>query len=303
MLFLMILCLYPVCMYLIVHIHDSRYPPTITNSLSFDAKIKFLRQNRHLFDSRTVIAGSSMCLNNIDADFLRRTVSEAGPLVNLGAWGLQLDETRYFLGFFLEHAPRVRTVVLIGQAVDFGESRAEQFFNRSEVWSYITGQESILQSIKHFNLLKAIKNWQSYDQLNRTHRQYEGLLFDETGTALLDISPTERKKRRWDSYGLSPVVNKDALGDLEKLCKEMRGKGLRFIFVIPPVRQEYRQHAESLRILTAFKQRTSEILARNGGQFVDGDEKLALQDDCFIDMMHLNQRGARRVAELLAPLL
>lgn len=302
-LFLVILCLYPVCIYIVARIHDSRYPPTITNSLSFDAKIKFLRQNRRLLDSKTVFAGSSMCLNNVDADFLRRTVSGAGPIVNLGAWGLQQDETRYFLDFFLEHAPRVRTVVFVGQAVDFSESRTDSFFDRSEFWSYMAGQESALHSIRHFNLFKAIKNWQSYNRLNCTNRTYDGLLFDETGTALLDIPPAQRKLRRWDSYGLSPVVNPHALHDLGKLCREINGKGIRFIFVVPPVRQAYRQHSTSLRILEAFKQRSEQMVVTNGGQFVDADGTLSLGDDCFIDMLHLNQRGARRVAELLAPLL
>jgi hypothetical protein len=41
----------------------------------------------------------------------------------------------------------------------------------------------------------------------------------------------------------------------------------------------------------------------NGARFLDTDQVLALQDDCFIDMMHLNREGAKRVAELLVPLL
>jgi hypothetical protein len=244
-----------------------------------------------------------MCLNNLDAAYLNHTRPEAGPFVNLAAWGLQMDDVRFILDFFLEHAPRVHTVVLVGQEVDFRMCRNGSLFDPREVWTYMTGHEDIWFSLRHFNAFKAVKNWRTYDRLNRTSQGYEGLLFDETGSVMLDVPESMRSGRRWSTYGLGTETDPGAFCALEKCCETLRSSGRRCIYVIPPVRPAFHQHRDSALALEEFKERVKEIVIRTGGTFVDADERLRLQDDCFIDMMHLNQRGARRVAELLAPLL
>lgn len=301
-LFLTVLCLVMTTVFVIAHLHDERYPPTITNSISFDAKIRFLRQNRQLFEARTVFAGSSMCFNNVDVAYLNHRLPEAAPFVNLSAWGMQIDGTRRFLDFFLEHAPQVQNVVLVGQIVDFRSSREESLFDRDEVWSYLSGRESILFTARHFNLMKSLENWRTYDNLIRTNQCYEGLMFDETGSVMLDIPQSKLNVKRWNEYGLDMETNAFSFGELDKLSAKLRRSGRRCIFVVTPVRQAYRQHSTSARTLDEFKGQVRSIVFRNGGIFVNADEQLRLNDDCFIDMMHLNHRGARKVAELLAPL-
>ena len=284
-------------------LHDDRYPATITNSISLDAKIRFLRQNRQLFGAQTVFAGSSMCFNNVDVAYLNHRLPGAATFVNISAWGLQIDSTRKIIDFFLEHAPHVRNVVMVGQIVDFRCSREGSLFDREEVWSYISGKESILFTARHFNLLKSWENWRTFDRLARTNQGYDGLMFDETGSVMMDIPQAKLNGKRWNEYGLDAETNAFAFSELEKLCAMLRSSGKRFIFVVTPVRQAYRQHSNSSRALEVFKGQVRGIVVRNGGILVDADEQLALKDDCFIDMMHLNHHGARKVAELLASLL
>lgn len=301
--FMTVLCLFMTTVIVISRLHDDRYPPTITNSISLDAKIRFLRQNRELFGARTVFAGSSVCFNNVDVAYLNHRLPWAASFVNISAWGLQMDGTRVLLDFFLEHAPHVHNVVLVGQIVDFRSSREGGLFDREEVWSYISGRDSILFSVRHFNPWKSLENWRTFDNLARTNQRYDGLMFDETGTVMLDIPQTKLNGNRWNGYGLETETNPFAFRELEKLCAKLRKSGIRCIFVVTPVRQAYRQHSKSFHALEEFKGEARSIVVRNSGIFVDADEQLHLKDDCFIDMMHLNNRGARKVAELLAPLL
>jgi len=301
--FLVLLGLYPPGIYLAARLHDHRYPPSITNSLSFDAKLQFLRGNRQIFAARTVVIGSSMGLNNLDSAYLERVLPAQGPYVNLASWGIQMDEIGYLLDFFLEHAPNVRNVILVGQAVDFEQSRKQEFFDRDQVWSYICGNDPFWFELRHFDVFKAYKNWRSYDRLNRSRARYEGLDFDSSGAVLLDIPESRRNAQRWNSYGLGLSVKPEALHDLERLCAELKQKGKRCMLVVPPVRPAYQEHPESVAAYQSFKARVREIATGNGAGFLDADQALALQDDCFIDMMHLNREGAKRVAQLLVPLL
>jgi hypothetical protein len=302
-LFLTILCLFMSTVIVTARLHDDRYPPTITNSISLDAKLRFLRRNPQLFGARTVFAGSSMCFNNVDVAYLNQRLPQAAPFVNISAWGLQIDSTGAFLDFFLEHAQNVRNVVLVGQLVDFRSSRKGSLFDREEVWAYLSGKENLLFTVRHFNMLKCLEDWRTFDSLARTNQQYDGLRFDETGTVTLDIPQADLNWKRWNTYGLDSETNAFAFRELEKLCCALHSRGIRFIFVVTPVRQAYLQHINSFHALEAFKGQVRNIVSHNDGQFVDADGQLHLKDDCFIDMMHLNQHGARKVAELLKPLL
>jgi len=301
--FLTFLCLFITTVIVTARLHDARYPPTITNSISFDAKIRFLRQNVRLFGARTVFAGSSICFNNVDVAYLNQRLPSAASFVNISAWGLQIGSTRVFLDFFLKHAPDVHNVVLVGQIVDFKSSREGGLFDQEEVWSYISGMESIFFTVRHFNLRKSLENLWNFERLARSNQSYDGLMFDETGTVMLDIPQTKLDGTRWNTYGLEVETNAFAYNELEKICAKLRNSGIRCVFVVTPVRQAYRQHSNSFNALAEFKGKVRGIVVRNGGIFVDADEQLRLKDDCFIDVMHLNHRGARMVAELLEPLL
>lgn len=301
--FTILLCQFMIAVIIAASLHDDRYPPTITNSISLDAKIKFLRNNKQLFGSRTVVAGSSLCLNNLDVAFLNRTLPWAAPCVNLSAWGMQIESTDFFLDFFLAHASHVQNVVLIGQMVDFRSSRSGGLFDRKEVWSYISGREDLLFRVRHFNLFKSLKNWQSFDRLSDTNKRYEGLMLDETGSVMLDIPESMLDGKRWNTYGLETETNEEAYRCLEAICVKLRSRNLHYIFLVPPVRQAFRSHVASFQALEDFKEHVRRIVIRNGGIYVDADSQLHLKDDCFVDMMHLNRNGARKVAELLAPLL
>ena len=49
-------------------------PYRFSNSISYDAKISFLKRNKEkLINADTIVIGSSMGLNNIDSEYLRNT--------------------------------------------------------------------------------------------------------------------------------------------------------------------------------------------------------------------------------------
>lgn len=298
-----VVVLYLPCMYLAAHSHDRRFPATITNSISFDAKLRFLRDTPQLFNAQTLCCGSSMCLTNVDSAYLQRQVSGIGPVVNLGAWGLQVEDTARFAQFFIEHAPGVRRVVLSLQIVDCEHNSKKPMFDAGGTWAYLSQQEGPGAVIKHFNVSKAIKNWRSYDRVHRNNTSYDGLLFDETGAVLLDLPTVDRGSVRWNSAAMDVAASSEAMKSLDSFSRWLHQKNIHCTIVVPPLRKAFHQNPASLQRLNAFKSRVREITIRNGGLFVDADEQLQLGDDYFVDMVHLNSRGARRVAEILIPLL
>ena len=67
-------------------------PFRFSNSISYDVKLNFLNKHKNLLkNSKTIVIGSSMALNNIDSKYLEKT-EKFEKTVNLSSWGLQVSE-------------------------------------------------------------------------------------------------------------------------------------------------------------------------------------------------------------------
>ena len=70
-------------------------PLRFTNSISFDAKLSFLKKSEKLNDVEILIIGSSMGLNNINSIVLSQNLGN--KILNLSSWGLKTNEIYEFL--------------------------------------------------------------------------------------------------------------------------------------------------------------------------------------------------------------
>lgn len=301
--YLVILVLVLASMYALSSWHNLHYPATITNSISLDAKLKFLRDNRQLLrQAKTVVLGSSLCLNNIDTDYLHRTLPHQGPFINVAAWGLQVGQARQLYQFTLRQNSGLKRVLYITQAADFSQHRPEALFDAFDTAAYVNHTENLLFPAKYFNARTIWGNIKSYGAKQST-REYGSLAFGLTGSVLLDVRGRHRNQNRWDGYGLDITLAPQEFQELRQFCGDVKGKGQDFIVVTTPVRGHFLESGPSKALQVRLKQEIAGIVRECGGTLIEADREVPLSDDDFADTMHLNNSGASAVARYLAPLL
>ena len=283
--------------------HNRHHPPTITNSISFDAKIKFLHDNRQrLSDARTIAIGSSICLNNIDSDYLENNLKGQSPFLNIAAWGLQVGEVRQLFHFVRAFNPHIRKILYITQLTDFRQDKRERIFDSTDVGAYIRDRNGLFFPFRYFNAKTIKQNIKTSAHKNSTH-EYSSLLFGRTGSVLLDIHGRDRNQIRWDEYGADIQIAPQSYQELRSFCNEVREKKIDFYCVITPARGHFREKESSRRRLTQYKDNVNRIIHECGGIYIDADAGMRLTEDDFADTLHLNGSGATKVAEHLLPLL
>ena len=266
-------------------------PLRFTNSISYDAKINFLRNHVALLnESSTIVLGSSMGLNDIDSAMLEKTAA-SGKVINLSSWGLHASEVFQFLK--LIDLKNTRYLVFSAQFFDLcGQPLKEM--DQAEIRKYIYGDFSIYPYIQTVLTLprhaNAYLHWNEY---YRDKENYTNLEFDEYGDVPMNIPKQRIDPDRWDvvdeDYAVEDL-NFEALLELNTYLKE---RGITLIVARPPYRQPLLDNNPALkRIFDTFGESLSRLSKENDFIFLDAHALLHLDDSYFVDKSHLNLAGA-----------
>ena len=159
----------------------------ISNSVSFNAKAEFINKNRQrLSDSKIVIIGSSMSLNNIDT----KQIQDSFKLktINISSWGTKFID---FQGYNIWS----KRIIMNINFTDFGSS----FITQKNGFP-ITNNSAI-------EMLNIASDFSTYrNQFSETNtytkigseKCYTNLNFDSLGTAYLESERFEIVKSRWN---------------------------------------------------------------------------------------------------------
>lgn len=161
----------------------------VSNSVSYNLKAGYIRRHpEKLQKSRIVVVGSSMSLNNVDANMLQDSFGV--PSINLSSWGVTISN---YQGSPIWDQPKI-FLCNVG-VLDFGDSKVKSWdnfsFNSSglqEVFNLSTNLSTTHYVIKQAKEILSIHNT----------RKYASNYYDECGSVLLSDSAFDLDSTRWN---------------------------------------------------------------------------------------------------------
>ena len=102
-------------------------PPNLSNSISLNAKVLFLKNNFSRANIDILAIGSSMSLNNINSSSITKAYSDEQYL-NLSSWGLTMEETFNLIKIYnKKYHPK--TIIISSNYSDFKGSSQKIKYN------------------------------------------------------------------------------------------------------------------------------------------------------------------------------
>ncbi len=273
-------------------------PLRFTKSISYDAKIKFIKQKLDQRQYDTYVLGSSMALNNIDSAVVENTAGAA--VLNLASWGMGTSESLQLLQFL--DLSGIRRVIYASQYFDYvGE--VDKVLYPDELTRYFEGL--FPYKAYFFNIARLPQNlWDTLDLERRyTDNRSQNLLFDANGDVNFDKHRFRIDPKRWSKIPGVPTV---PLGDeyfkhLVAMHEFLRAQNIELVVVTNPFRGHLlqQQSAEFQEFFAEHIAYLQKLAGERGFVYVNAHDQLRLADDFFVDPTHLNSIGAEKVTRLV----
>jgi len=284
------------------------YPLPFTNRISFDAKIKFIREHIDVTKIDTIIVGSSIGLNNVQGAYLEKASKACKHVLNLSVFEASPVQVEQLL--MLEDAfPNLKRIIYSAQFSDFQHASSFKDYQPKWIRLYIAHKltpvaemKFLADASKNIAFLKQREKKWVKDHLQSNKFTYLG--FDHTGSVPLHIFEKDTynnpfNARRWNNPHGSRYVAK-AFEALDRISQDAYKKGIRFYMVQQPYRQELIKKYKHIPVeLNTFLHRITKIVTKNHGKVLSLYKELPLDDACFADRSHLNEKGSRLSAEAI----
>ena len=274
----------------------NNYPIAITNRISFDAKISFIKNNIETESIDAVVVGSSIGLNNVRGKILEDSSKVLNGVLNLSVYEAtppQIEQVLELTPLF----PNLKYVIYSAQFSDFAYAGRFKDYSSKFIIDYIEDRLSFKDRVSFYfkscqDIFFCIKRQWNWDREYQQSNQFTYLGFDSSGSVPLEIYGDDIIKSRW----ANPHSNREAnfaFTALDSITKKLKERGIKFIFVMQPYREPLVQKFKHLKpTMSRFEDRVREILDRNGGEFLNLYSRLHLEDRYFADRSHLNAKGS-----------
>jgi len=272
--------------------------PQFTGNTSLNQKLLFLKNRWPRTGPTTVIIGASVALNNFDGDRLQQV--EGRDVLNIGAEGLALSET---IDLFTK-AERIFTaddVIFVGPFDLLFDPDSTAFEVPEKVFDrYIKGEMNWIEEFSYRDVPASVDMAKHRDQFLNNRASVYTNDFTSTGSLPLEVYWPDIYRGRLVRLGWRDTYDCVGCGaTLEKLCHDVVMSGRQFTMIVPPLspyimkqRPDIRNRYEKGRAMLEH------VLNSCGGKFFDVGRASSFGDSCFVDFLHLNAEGARRVTDL-----
>jgi hypothetical protein len=273
--------------------------PSFANRLSFDEKLRHLRQ--HPVDGVEALAiGSSTTLHGVDGAVLRRELGVRGDLLNLGVQDLRINQIRFLADVFLPRFPKVDQVVMVSTTLDFKscDDGDTQFFDPNHALDYLSGANEIYYYFKYLDLKGIFERADQMRHLRSASDDLESVSFDEYGSLLLEVPRERISDRVW--FGDPITLDPSCYESLRTLAEDLRAKGVEFTYVMSPMRPGYLAGRDpDGALLAEHHRRLESALADTGAVLIDAHAALNMPEEAFFDAYHLNRDQARHLTRFV----
>ena len=284
---------------------SKNYPLPITNRISFDAKIKFIRENIDIDTVDTIIVGSSIGLNNIQGYYLEKASKKCNSVLNFSIYessAFQIEQLLKLMGAF----PNLKRIIYSAQFSDFQPQARYKNYDPIFLSQYMRDELSQIEYLTLlFNSCKNIffcinrqREWQKKHSMNN---KFTYLEFDSTGSVPLHIYGKDIIERRWaHPHGHLQVPS--TFKAVDRISKKLYDHGIQLYFVQQPYRYPLTigkyQYVDD--VINSFGKRITKIITNRNGHFLSLHKELHLKDKYFADRSHLNDQGSILSAKAIA---
>ncbi|WP_181707058.1 hypothetical protein [Chthonobacter rhizosphaerae] len=260
---------------------DRLPPPPFTVTDCIDEKFAFLRE-KNPKEADLIAVGSSVTWRNLDFSAVGRAETGATHPLNAAPCFLHVHETRFLTNFYLDHMPKVKTVVSIFAMRDFEACAGDgAFFPETLVRLFL------------------FENWPGLPVyfINFRPRPFLGSVrkIKEMRSGELDRAPLVM-----DAYGSGPLegppvpwqdvqVDQACLDNLARMEAELAARGVRWIVVMfPPMPMWLESFDPDGSRDRAWRRQVETTLVSSNTVLIDGAEAGLTDVNSFADPAHLN---------------
>lgn len=290
-------------MLVVVLVRYTDMPLRFTKSVSYDIKIKFAKEQLAKREFDTLVVGSSMALNNVDADVLEDS-EVVRRVLNLSSWGMATSECLQLLQML--DLTGVRYVVHSAQYFDY-VGDPDKVLDEREMQRYFNGELVLKTYFQNISRLPQ-SVWDLLDLENEygDSRTQRYLGFDDSGGVNFEREGFLIDQRKWQE--IPPVasthLNDEYFKHLLAMQEFLMDKGIRLVVVTPPFRQNLlAQSPEFRNFFIGHKDYLKQLSRRAGFVYVDAHDRLELDDQFFVDASHLDALGAQKLTKLVVSAL
>lgn len=279
------------------------YPIPATSRISFDAKIKFIREHIDVDKVDTIIVGSSIGLNDVQGAYLEKESKKANFVLNLSVYEASAFQVEQLL-LLSDAFPNLKRIIYSAQFSDFPYPSVFKDYHPEFLKRYIRDELSSLEYLKLMfrscrNLYFCFNRQQEWVKKHEMNNKFTYLGFDHTGSVPLHIYGKDIIHHRWANPHGS-TQNPRAFDAVTRMTKRATDKGIEFYFVQQPYRQPLVDAYKHVQLLMkSFPAKIEKIMYENGGHFLSLHNTLHLDDKYFADRSHLNDQGSKIGAEAI----
>lgn len=275
--------------------------PRLSNSSAFNEKARWIRGNLPQKCS-TLILGSSMALNNIDAEMLPRE-RFGEQIANVASWGMGMRDSEKMLKMI---APLCKpdAVILVTNFMDFNSA-----WSKDIDWvlfdEYIHQSSYLLAYLREFDLRDFISAIKSRRKNSKEGTKfYQSMVFDETGTVNFACRNFRIDPRRWDGHQsreleLDANLRAENIQALHRIAETAKQMNIKLYVLTPPMRRV----AETGFLVDARKtlwDDVKRVVSKSGGAYLQVPGSSEFGDELFADFAHMNACGAEKFTRQIA---
>ena len=282
------------------------FPPPITNRISFDAKLNFIRDHIDPDTVDTIIVGSSIGLNNILGSVLEKSSAKVKHALNLSVYEattLQVEQILELSDAF----PNLKRIIYSAQYSDFPHARKYENYDPELLTRYIRKELSPLALSKLLfnacnNLLFCQQREEMWKEKHTQSNKFTYLGFDHTGSVALNIYSKQGVGGRWH-LPHPGIMHAESFNAVERMAKKAQDKGIKYYVAHQPYREPLVKKHKGVRdALKYFDDRIELIMKKYNGTLIRL-QNLHLNDDYHADRSHLNEKGSTVVSQEIAKII
>jgi hypothetical protein len=269
------------------------FTPLYTNSISFDAKIKYAKE-KEVGQIDLMAIGSSVTLNDLSSAVIKDSLGVS--YFNFSSWGLQMRDVHALTTHYIpKYHPKY--VIVISSITDFANNDlSETIDNYLNTGQYFKDHLEAYFYIKNFNSIEELRNRKKglVEDMSIDTNYYNSLHYDEGGAVLLNIPKARILARRWnDRLPFPTKYTPSQYQALDSLSANLRNHNIKFIFVQAPIKDQYVDNPGAQKAVNDHIARCKDIIEKNSGTYLnfEGDKEFS-NDSLFVDQFHLSAKGA-----------
>jgi hypothetical protein len=267
--------------------------PAMTVVQHLDEKLRYLRDHPDL-TPELVAVGSSIAWRQFDGKPFAERLGE-GHVLNGASAFLKVHQTRFLTNFYIDHFPRLQTVMVMVGPTDFRDcsSVPAELFDPTDASGYAFERHpSLIYYLKYFAPLTYLRRVNSF-QKSRVPLKGE-MWMDEYGSGPMQWTESMMQGLRYGAI----TLDKRCVDALQQLVSDLTTRGIRPVVIFPPIHPDYRQLFPQT--IVDLKAIAEELRTSTDGriQIIDVIEDPFGPED-FFDAVHLQWTAAQSLSRKL----